>query len=225
MAGAGAVAARRLNGATADQTFLSSDESRLDQGALRTSHCTQRSRSSLPRQRVSNSSGRRRTSLDQRKLQIPEIPNLAHQTAQKIRASILGIRPRKVWSTNLACKRPRTRGLLREQSEMSGRAAMRGWGGRIRTSVWRNQNPLPYHLATPHRGRFGRPKRADHSAEDSGPQVGDGNFCLSGAPDVAAVGPSRTSPIHLRKALAAPVSRRYKTGTFQGLAACRRVGV
>src|SRR5271165_318568 len=24
-----------------------------------------------------------------------------------------------------------------------------GWGGRIRTSVWRNQNPLPYHLATP----------------------------------------------------------------------------
>ena len=27
----------------------------------------------------------------------------------------------------------------------------RGWGGRIRTSVWRNQNPLPYHLATPHR--------------------------------------------------------------------------
>src|SRR5207248_8376971 len=26
---------------------------------------------------------------------------------------------------------------------------MFGWGGRIRTSVWRNQNPLPYHLATP----------------------------------------------------------------------------
>src|SRR5208282_2623186 len=25
-----------------------------------------------------------------------------------------------------------------------------GWGGRIRTSEWRNQNPLPYHLATPH---------------------------------------------------------------------------
>ena len=27
-----------------------------------------------------------------------------------------------------------------------------GWGGRIRTSEWRNQNPLPYHLATPHHG-------------------------------------------------------------------------
>ena len=24
-----------------------------------------------------------------------------------------------------------------------------GWGGRIRTSEWRDQNPLPYHLATP----------------------------------------------------------------------------
>ena len=27
-----------------------------------------------------------------------------------------------------------------------------GWGGRDRTSEWRNQNPLPYRLATPHRG-------------------------------------------------------------------------
>ncbi len=26
-----------------------------------------------------------------------------------------------------------------------------GWGGGIRTPEWRNQNPLPYHLATPHR--------------------------------------------------------------------------
>lgn len=24
------------------------------------------------------------------------------------------------------------------------------WGGRIRTSEWRDQNPLPYRLATPH---------------------------------------------------------------------------
>ena len=24
-----------------------------------------------------------------------------------------------------------------------------GWGGRIRTYEWRDQNPLPYHLATP----------------------------------------------------------------------------
>ena len=25
-------------------------------------------------------------------------------------------------------------------------AGLRGWGGRIRTSIWRNQNPLPYCL-------------------------------------------------------------------------------
>jgi hypothetical protein len=29
-----------------------------------------------------------------------------------------------------------------------------GWGGRIRTSAWRNQNPLPYRLATPQRRFF-----------------------------------------------------------------------
>jgi hypothetical protein len=28
-------------------------------------------------------------------------------------------------------------------------AGMDGWGGRDRTSEWRNQNPLPYRLATP----------------------------------------------------------------------------
>ena len=27
-----------------------------------------------------------------------------------------------------------------------------GWGAWIRTRGWRNQNPLPYHLATPQRG-------------------------------------------------------------------------
>ncbi len=28
------------------------------------------------------------------------------------------------------------------------------WGGWIRTNEWRIQSPLPYHLATPHRGRM-----------------------------------------------------------------------
>ena len=32
-----------------------------------------------------------------------------------------------------------------------GRGDIFGWGGRIRTSAWRNQNPLPYRLATPQR--------------------------------------------------------------------------
>ena len=39
-------------------------------------------------------------------------------------------------------------------SEMQQLPACRiGWGGRIRTSEWRDQNPLPYHLATPQRVR------------------------------------------------------------------------
>jgi hypothetical protein len=38
-----------------------------------------------------------------------------------------------------------------------------GWGGRTRTSEWRNQNPLPYHLATPHQAAFFAAARADHS--------------------------------------------------------------
>ena len=50
---------------------------------------------------------------------------------------------------------------------------IRGWGGRIRTSGWRNQNPLPYHLATPQRAaRLGGPggKRADNSSGCPAPQ-------------------------------------------------------
>src|ERR1700726_4415906 len=35
---------------------------------------------------------------------------------------------------------------LRRNATETGLA---GWGGRIRTSEWRDQNPLPYHLATP----------------------------------------------------------------------------
>ena len=42
-----------------------------------------------------------------------------------------------------------------------------GWGGRIRTSEWRNQNPLPYHLATPQylhgKSRTETPTRGDRT--------------------------------------------------------------
>jgi hypothetical protein len=37
--------------------------------------------------------------------------------------------------------------------ESLGNWRLPGWGGRIRTSAWRNQNPLPYHLATPQSAR------------------------------------------------------------------------
>ena len=36
-------------------------------------------------------------------------------------------------------------------------AFLSGWGGRIRTSVWRDQNPLPYRLATPHKSIISEP--------------------------------------------------------------------
>jgi hypothetical protein len=34
---------------------------------------------------------------------------------------------------------------------MSVETGLCGWGARTRTWEWRNQNPLPYHLATPQR--------------------------------------------------------------------------
>jgi 3-(methylsulfanyl)propanoyl-CoA dehydrogenase len=54
--------------------------------------------------------------------------------------------------------------------------AVPGWGGRIRTSAWRNQNPLPYHLATPQSapGKAAAPAagRADHSGGALPDQLG-----------------------------------------------------
>src|SRR5260221_6611627 len=42
-------------------------------------------------------------------------------------------------------------GFLPRRAENAQTPRLLGWGGRNRTSVWRNQNPLPYRLATPHR--------------------------------------------------------------------------
>src|SRR5262249_8544177 len=42
-----------------------------------------------------------------------------------------------------------------------------GWGARIRTWEWRNQNPLPYHLATPHRARHAASARRTILADAS----------------------------------------------------------
>src|SRR5215472_15418433 len=51
-----------------------------------------------------------------------------------------------------------------------------GWGGRIRTSVSRNQNPLPYHLATPQRqaGNLSRNRVFDNKGSGRGPPIGLG---------------------------------------------------
>ena len=43
----------------------------------------------------------------------------------------------------------RANGPTCERKEKSTQHANNGWGGRIRTYEWRDQNPLPYHLATP----------------------------------------------------------------------------
>jgi hypothetical protein len=52
--------------------------------------------------------------------------------------------------------RQRRIGVAREQRDRLSESTLNlipqdltGWGGRIRTSEWRDQNPLPYHLATP----------------------------------------------------------------------------
>jgi hypothetical protein len=44
---------------------------------------------------------------------------------------------------------PPNTGLSRQIGQCGQMSALPGWGGRIRTSAWGNQNPLPYHLATP----------------------------------------------------------------------------
>jgi hypothetical protein len=60
----------------------------------------------------------------------------------------------------------------REQSRFCKEfsALILGWGARIRTWEWRNQNPLPYHLATPHQAALSPLRRADHSGGAAGDQ-------------------------------------------------------
>jgi hypothetical protein len=55
-----------------------------------------------------------------------------------------------------------------------------GWGGRIRTSAWRNQNPLPYRLATPQLSADRQPagKRADNSSGSGALQWPDPDFVM-----------------------------------------------
>jgi hypothetical protein len=48
-------------------------------------------------------------------------------------------------------KRPDFTGIFARISEIFPYRGLPGWGAWIRTRGWRNQNPLPYHLATPHR--------------------------------------------------------------------------
>ena len=49
-------------------------------------------------------------------------------------------------------------------SDSSDNAKYTGWGARIRTWEWRNQNPLPYHLATPQQVPESRTEPSSHAA-------------------------------------------------------------
>ena len=59
-----------------------------------------------------------------------------------------------------------------------------GWGGRIRTSEWRNQNPLPYHLATPQYRRIaaGSPAAGRKIAAQTAPSNDDAAIHAHRAP-------------------------------------------
>ena len=55
--------------------------------------------------------------------------------------------------TERRAKCPVFAGLFARSVEENRETGLVGWGAWIRTRGWRNQNPLPYHLATPQRGR------------------------------------------------------------------------
>ena len=88
-------------------------------------------------------------------------------------------------------------------STTSGRL---GWGARIRTWEWRYQKPLPYHLATPHRGP-GLSRRRGAGWQDGRAASG----AVSGGPP--ACPPQRGSSV--------PSIRR---GRLSGLASCSAAG-
>src|ERR1700738_3567748 len=62
-------------------------------------------------------------------------------STQKVRTSV----SRDYWRR----EKPAFGGPFSSKEENSLKRGLPGWGGRIRTSAWGNQNPLPYHLATP----------------------------------------------------------------------------
>jgi hypothetical protein len=55
--------------------------------------------------------------------------------------------------TPLTHKSPANGGSFATKRQTLNLPTLAGWGARIRTWEWRNQNPLPYHLATPQPGK------------------------------------------------------------------------
>src|SRR5262249_19417333 len=73
--------------------------------------------------------------------------------------------------TVISCEWRGIAGISSTGPQLTGETRLPGWGARIRTWEWRNQNPLPYHLATPQQyrrvaaNRF-RMRRLNHSGAD-----------------------------------------------------------
>jgi hypothetical protein len=83
-----------------------------------------------------------------RRLFLDGLPVL--QCGWRIRTLFAAIfRQEGMWRLSRARKNANIAGFFSIISRERLQTELVGWGGRIRTSEWRNQNPLPYHLATP----------------------------------------------------------------------------
>ena len=110
--------------------------------------------------------------------------------------------------------------IWREQSylynELSSLSA--GWGGRDRTSEWRNQNPLPYRLATPQQAEPERARTMHPARTGSGNArsiEGVRSFQQAGIPNFARNRLRRSMTLYIRTAYAKVPGRFHAPGAAQ----------
>ena len=77
------------------------------------------------------------------------------------------------WETGGRAKSRANAALFKRLANRLAEPGLAGWGARIRTWEWRNQNPLPYHLATPqyHSSAFRIAAASNHINEPPHPDV------------------------------------------------------
>src|SRR5256885_14507522 len=81
------------------------------------------------------------------------------------RVGIAGKQRQRLAGTHALCAVCNFHGLGPVPARIPRRPDETGWGGRIRTSEWRDQNPPPYHLAAPqHLSPPGQPAGAPPTA-------------------------------------------------------------
>ena len=98
-----------------------------------------------------------------RELSLPYSRTSLHLRSQRFRKSAIFVRRLGARVPRFACSKSHirvssadalaaslgTRARFFPISDFGSVARLTGWGGRVRTSECRNQNPVPYHLATP----------------------------------------------------------------------------